>query len=110
MRCDVIDGFLLSGLRQPMLFNFLDKPKGYKMFLKPETNQYKKINKSVWNNMIFYSEDDNHGEVDFNQESLTFALQLLKNCTIKWAFKNLKWILIVLVVDIDLLQPKHMVI
>ena len=29
--------------------------------------------------MTFYSEDDSDKEVDFNQETLTFTLQMIKN-------------------------------
>ena len=43
LKCDVIDGSIQNGLRQPILFSFvLDKPPGYKMFCKPETIHYKK--------------------------------------------------------------------
>ena len=39
---------------------------------------YKKINKSVLNTITFYLEDDNNEEVNFNQETLTFTLQMIK--------------------------------
>ena len=43
MKCDVIDGSAVNGLKQPRLFSFvLDKPSGYKQFCEPETIQYKK--------------------------------------------------------------------
>ena len=33
LKCDVIDGSIQNGLRQPILFSFtLDKPAGYKVF------------------------------------------------------------------------------
>ena len=48
MKCDVIDGSILSGIRHPILNSFnLEKPSGYKVFCEPETIHYKKINKSV---------------------------------------------------------------
>ena len=79
MKCDCIDGSIQDGVRQPILFTLvLDKPSGYKIFFKPETIHYKKINKSVFNTMTFYLEDDNNKEVDFNQETLTFTLQMIK--------------------------------
>ena len=54
LKCDVIDGSILSGLRQPILLSFLlDKPSGYKVFLEPETIHFKKINKFVLNTIIF---------------------------------------------------------
>ena len=79
LECDCIDGSIQNGLRQPILFTFvLDKPSGYKIFCEPETIPYKKINKSVLNTITFYLEDENNEEVDFNQETLTFTLQMIK--------------------------------
>ena len=79
LKCDIIDGSIQDGVRQPILFSFaLDKPSGYKIFCHPETIHYKKINKSVLNTITFYLEDDNNREVDFNQETLTFTLQMIK--------------------------------
>ena len=38
LKCDVIDGRLVNGLREPILFSFiLDKPSDYKVFCEPET-------------------------------------------------------------------------
>ena len=79
LKCDCIDGSIQDGVRQPILFSFvLDKPSGYKVFCEPETINYKKINKSVLNTTTFYLEDDNNNEVNFNQETLTFTLQMIK--------------------------------
>ena len=79
LKCDIIDGSIQDGVRQPILFSFvLDKPSGYKVFCQPETIQFKKINKSVLNTITFYLEDDNNKEVNFNQETLTFTLQMMK--------------------------------
>ena len=79
LKCDAIDGSIQDGVRQPILFSFvLDKPAGYKVFSEPETIHYKKVNKSVLNTITFYLEDDNNKAVDFNQETLTFTLQMIK--------------------------------
>ena len=79
LKCDAIDGSIQDGVRQPFLFSFvLDKISGYKVFCEPETIHYKKINKSVLNTMTFYLEDDNNNEVDFNGETLSFTLQMIK--------------------------------
>ena len=79
LKCDAIDGSVVNGVRQPILYSFvLDKPAGYKIFSEPETIHYKKINKSVLNTITFYLEDDNNKEVDFNGETLTFTLQMIK--------------------------------
>ena len=43
LKCVVIDGGILNGVRQPTLFSFvLDKPSGYKVFCETETIHYKK--------------------------------------------------------------------
>ena len=79
LKCDCIDGSVVNGIREPILFSFvLDKPSGYKVFCKPETIHYKKINKSVLNTITFYLEDNDHKEVDFKGETLTFTLQMIK--------------------------------
>ena len=79
LKCDCNDGSFQNGLRQPILFSFvLDKPAGYKVFCEPETIHYKKINKTVLNTLTFYLEDDDNEEVNFNGETLTFTLQMIK--------------------------------
>ena len=79
LKCDCIDGSIQDGVKQPILFSFvLDKPSGYKVFCQPETIHYNKVNKSVLNTITFYLEDDNNKEVNFNQETLTFTLQMIK--------------------------------
>ena len=79
LKCDAIDGSVVNGIRQPILYSFvLDKPAGYKVFSEPETIHYKKINKSALNTITFYLEDDNNREVNFNGETLTFTLQMIK--------------------------------
>ena len=79
LKCDCIDGSVVDGVRQPILYSFvLDKPSGYKVFCEPETIQYKKMNKSVFNTITFYLEYDKNEEVDFNGETLTFTLQMIK--------------------------------
>ena len=79
LKCDCIDGSIQDGVRQPILYSFvLDKPSGYKIFCEPETIHYKKRNKSVLNTITFYLEDDNNNEVNFNQETLTFTLEMIK--------------------------------
>ena len=88
IKCDVIDGSIQNGLRQPLLFSFvLDKKQGYKVFSENKTLQ-KKTNKSVWNTITFYLEDDNNEEDSFEI--------------------NLKRIVFVLVVDTYLLQKTFM--
>ena len=79
LKCDVINGSVVDGVRQPILYSFvLDNKPGYKIFSEPETIKYKKINKSVLNTITFYLENDNDKEVNFNGETLTFTLQTIK--------------------------------
>ena len=116
LKCDVIGGSVVNGLRQPILYSFvLDKKPGYKVFCEPETIQYKKINKSILNTITFYLEDDNNEEFDFNGETLTFTIQMIKIWTNmftynylynKWTLKKLKIIVIAWEENTDLVQ-KH---
>ena len=79
LKCDYIDGSIQNGFRQPILFSFvLDKTSGYKVFCEPETIHYKKRKKSVLNTITFYLQDENNEVVDFNGETLTFTLQMIK--------------------------------
>ena len=79
LKCDCIDGSVVNGIRVPILLSFvLDKPSGYKVFCQPETIHYKKENKSVLNTITFYLEDDNNKVTDFNGETMTFTLQMIK--------------------------------
>ena len=79
LKCYIIDGSVVNSLRQLILFSFvLDKKPGYKMFSETETIHYKKINISVLNTATFYLEEDNNKEDNFNGETLTLTLQLIK--------------------------------
>ena len=69
LKCDIIDGSIQDGVRQPILFSFvLEKPAGYKVFCEPETKHYKYKNKSVLNTIVLYFEDNNNEEVDFKKK------------------------------------------
>ena len=79
LKCDVFDGSVVNGLRQPISYNIvIDKPPGCRVFSETETVLYKNINKSVLNTITFYLEDDNNEETDFNGVTLTFRLQMIK--------------------------------
>ena len=44
LKCDVIDGSVIDGIGQPILYSFvLDKLPGYKVFSEPETIHYKTL-------------------------------------------------------------------
>ena len=84
LKCDVIDGSVVNGIRQPIFNNFvLNNLPGYKLFCEPEIIHYKQLNKSVLNTITFFLKDYGHKEVDFNGKTLTFTLQSMKIETIK---------------------------
>ena len=79
LKCDVIDGIVVNEIREPILFSFvINKPSGYKVFCEPEAIHYKKINKSALKTITFYSENYDNEEFSFNQEVMTFTLQMIK--------------------------------
>ena len=46
LKCDCIDGSVLNGVRQPILYRFaLDNRSGYRVFSRPEAVLYKKLKK-----------------------------------------------------------------
>ena len=54
LKCDIIDGSVVNGVREPILFSIvLDKKPGFKVFCEPETILFKTMNKSVLNTATF---------------------------------------------------------
>ena len=79
LKADVIQGSIVNGVREPILFSFaLSSPPGHKIYKKPRVKLFKKINKSVLCHITFYLEDDDHKPVDFNNETMSFTCQLIK--------------------------------
>ena len=79
LKCDCIQGSIVNGTREPILFSFvLSSPPGHKIYKKPRVKLFKKMNKSVLSHITFYSEDDDHKTVDFNNETISFTCQLIK--------------------------------
>ena len=79
MKCDCIQGSIVNGIREYILYSFaLDKPPGHKIYKEPRVKLFKKINKSVLSHIRFYIEDDDHKPVDFNGEAISFTCQLYK--------------------------------
>ena len=79
LKCDCIQGSIVNGIREPILYSFaLSSPPGYKMFKEPRIKLFKKINKSILSHITFYFEDDDHKPVDFNGETIGFTCQLIK--------------------------------
>ena len=79
LKCDCIQGSIVNGVREPILFSFaLSSPPGHKIYKEPKVKLFKKINKSVLSHITFYLEDDDYKAVDFNGEMISFTCQLIK--------------------------------
>ena len=79
LKCDCVDGSIVNGIREQILFSFnLSAPPGYKIIEQPTTVLYKSINKTQLDTIQFFLEDSNHDSVDFNGETLTFTIQIIK--------------------------------
>ena len=79
LKCNCIDGSIVNGVREPILYSFaLDQPPGYKIYKEPKVKLFKKINKSVLSHITLYFEDDDYKPVDFNNETISFTCQLIK--------------------------------
>ena len=79
LKCDCVDGSIVNGIREQILFSFnLSAPPGYKNKKEPTTVLYKLINKTRLDTIQFFLEDSNHDSVDFNVEALTFTIQIIK--------------------------------
>ena len=79
LKCDSIDGSVMNGTREPILYSFaLDQPPGHKIYKEPKVKLFKKINKSILSHVTFYLEDDDYKPVDFNGETISFTCQLIK--------------------------------
>ena len=78
-KSDCIQGSIINGVREPILYSFaLSSPPGHKIYKEPRVKLFKKINKSVLYHITFYFEDDDHKTVDFNGETVSFTCQLIK--------------------------------
>ena len=79
LKCDCVDGSIVNGIREQILFSFnLSAPPGYKIIQEPTTVLYKLINKTRLDTIQFFLEDSNHNPVDFNGKTLTFTIQIIK--------------------------------
>ena len=79
LKCDCIDGSIVNGVREPILYSFgFSWPSGHKIYKKSIVKLFKKVNKSVLSHISFYLEDDDHKSVDFHNETIFFTCQLIK--------------------------------
>ena len=78
-KCDCIEGSIVNGDREPILYSFaLSSHPAHKIYKEPKVKLFKKINKSVLSHITFYFEDDDHKPVDFNGETISFTCLLIK--------------------------------
>ena len=79
LKCDCIQGSIVNGIRELILYIFaLSSPPGHRIHKEPRVKLFKKINKFVLSHISFYFEDDDHKPVDFNNETISFTCQLIK--------------------------------
>ena len=79
LKCDCIQGSIVNGVREPILYSFaLSSPPGRKIYKGPRVKLFKKVNKSVLSHITFYFEDDDYKPVDFHGEKISFTCQLIK--------------------------------
>ena len=79
LKCDCIQGSIVNGIREPILYSLaLSSPPAHKIYKEPRIKLFKKIKKSVLSHIAFYFEDDDHKTVDFNGETISFTCQLIK--------------------------------
>ena len=74
LKCDCIQGSIVNGIREPVLFSFvLSSPPGHKIYKEPRIKLLKKVNKSVLSHLSIYLEDDDYKSVDFHNETITIT-------------------------------------
>ena len=79
LKSDCIQGSIVNGVREPILYSFaLSSPPRHKIYNEPRIKLFKRVNKSVLSHIRFYIEDDDHKQVDFNGETISFTCQLIK--------------------------------
>ena len=79
LKCNCIQGSIVNGIREPILYSFaLSSPPGHKIYKEPRVKLFKKIIKSVLSHITFYFEDDDHKSIDFKGETTSFTCQLIK--------------------------------
>ena len=79
LNCDFIQGSIVNGKREPILFSFaLSSPPGHKKYKEPRVKLFKKVKKSVLSLNTFYFEDYDYKPADFHNETISFTCQLIK--------------------------------
>ena len=77
LKCDFINGSIVNGIREPILYSFaLSSPRGHKIYNQPKVKIFGKVSKSVLIHITFYLEDRDHKSVEFNGETISSTCQL----------------------------------
>ena len=79
MKCDCIQGSIVNGIREPILYSLaLSSPPGHKIYKEPRVKFLKKLKKSVPSLITFYFKGDDHKPIDLIGETVSFTCQLIK--------------------------------
>ena len=79
LKWDCINGSIVNGVREPILYSFaLSSPPEHKIYKEPRIKLFKKLNKSVLSHITFCLQDDDYKPLDFNKETVSFTCQLIK--------------------------------
>ena len=79
LKCDCIQGSIVNGIGEPILFSFaLSSSPRQKIFTKLRIKFFKRKNKSVLSHITFYFQDNDHKPVDFHYETVWFTCKLIK--------------------------------
>ena len=79
MESDCINGSIVKGIQETILFSFgFGSPPGHKRFNEPWVKLFEGVNNSVLSHITFYLENDDHKPVCFNNETISFTCQLIK--------------------------------
>ena len=79
LKCGCIQGSIVNGIREPILYSFaLSSPPGHKIYKELRSKLFKKVNKSILSHLTFYLEDDDHKPVDFHNETVSFTCRLIR--------------------------------
>ena len=69
LKADCVQGRIVNGTREPILYSFaLSSKPGYKTYKEPRFKLFKKVNKSLLSHITFYLEEDDNKAVDFNEK------------------------------------------
>ena len=78
-KCDCINGSIVNGTREPILYSFaLRSSPGHRILKEPKIKLFEKINKSVLSHITLCSEDDDHKPVNLTVEMILFSCQAVK--------------------------------